>query len=118
MARWQSKLSGLRAAKRTKIDGISFASKAEAQVYAELKLRQAAKEITDLRPHPRFPLHAKGGGKVGTYVADFVYHENGGDVVIDVKPPKFSTPLAKWKMRHFEAEYGHIMTFRIYERKA
>jgi len=73
--------------RRTEIDGIVFASKAEAWRYAELRLRLAAGEIANLRLQPRYPLVVN-GVRVCTYVADFAYTDvlqGGGEVCEDVK---------------------------------
>lgn len=93
------------------VDGIRFASKAEARRYGELKLLEKAGEIADLELQPRFPLHAGPYGDlvnyhIGDYVADFRFWCNRGDgwVVEDVKGTE--TALFKWKRKHFEAEYS------------
>lgn len=64
----------------TVVDGIRFASKAEARRYGELKLLEKAGKIADLELQPRFLLIA---GVV--YVGDFAYREDGKRVVEDVK---------------------------------
>lgn len=69
---------------RTELDGIKFASKAEAKRYAFLKLRMRAKEITGLECHPAYDLTVN-GHKIGVYTADFRYVENGETIVEDVK---------------------------------
>lgn len=63
---------------RTTIDGITFASKAEARRYAELKMLEKAGEIKGLELQPRFRLMAPELGSgfdlhIGDYVADFRY---------------------------------------------
>lgn len=72
------------------VDGITFASKAEARRYQVLKAREAAGEIRDLELQPRFevlegfryrgkqiqPIH---------YTADFLYREGDELVVEEVK---------------------------------
>jgi hypothetical protein len=89
---------------RTEVDGISFASKREANRYAELKLLEKSGEISCLEMQKRFKLRA-GGKAIGSYVADFSYINRVEDwIVEDAKG--VSTPLYKWKKRHFEAEYG------------
>jgi hypothetical protein len=102
---------------RTEVDGYSFASKAEARRYSELKMLEKAGQITGLVLQPRFPLHVSHGSTrypVGSYVADFAYHrvEAGGKVlhhvIEDVKGMK--TPMYRWKKRHFEIEYNHAIT--------
>lgn len=100
----------------TEVDGIRFASKAEARRYAELRLLEQAGEIKQLECQPRFPLHGACAGapsmraKVGDYVADFQYREgpNGILVIEDVKGVK--TALYRWKKKHFEAQYGLTIT--------
>lgn len=68
----------------TEIDGIRFASKREAARYRELRLLERAGQITDLRLQVRYPLVVN-GVKIGRYTADFVYSENGAEVVEDCK---------------------------------
>lgn len=100
---------------KTVVDGITFASKAEARRYAELKLLEKAGEISDVKLQPRFELSVilapsgapiTGSVKViGEYVGDFSYWgHNIGCVVEDVKG--FKTPLYRWKKKHVEAQYG------------
>lgn len=73
-----------------------FDSKKEFNRYAELALMQRAGKISDLQRQVRFvliPAQYKDGKCVFrscTYVADFVYIENGEKVVEDVKG--FKTP--------------------------
>jgi hypothetical protein len=99
-------------AKRTVVDGITFASKKEAKRYGELKLLERGGRILGLELQPAFDLRAKGGGKVGVYRADFAYHEKvvGGTrwVVEDVKG--FKTPVYRLKKKHLEAQYGIQIT--------
>ena len=62
--------------KPTMVDGIRFASKAEAKRYGELKFLENIGNIQDLRLQPRYPLrHDVSGALVGTYVGDFAYTE-------------------------------------------
>jgi hypothetical protein len=102
---------------RTTVDGVTFASKAEARRYAELKLLEKAGEIHGLTLQPGFPLVAQSPleslpTKLGDYRADFLYcrcKKRGGGgkhtwVVEDVKG--FMTPLSRWKIKHCEAQYG------------
>jgi hypothetical protein len=95
-------------AQKTVVDGITFASKAEAARYGELRMLERGKAIRDLTLQPRFPLVVN-GRKVGTYVADFAYH--GADdvrVVEDVKGVR--TPVYLLKRKLFEALYGLTIT--------
>jgi hypothetical protein len=97
----------------TVVDGMRFASKAEAARYRELMQLGAAGLVQNLEFQPRFDLHVE-GVKVGTYVADFRYQERASatwasrfdwqDVIEDVKGVR--TPVYRLKKRMFEAEYG------------
>ena len=97
---------------KTTIDGITFASKAEARRYAELLLLQRAKRIHNLELQPSFDLKVVGAGgvvKIGRYVADFRYDlPTGEDVIEDVKGMK--TAIYKLKKKHVEAQYGITIT--------
>ena len=99
-------------AKRTELDGIMFDSKAEASRYATLKIIQKAGEISDLKCQPGYTLSAydEFGNvfDIGVYKADFEYTDaNGSLVVEDVKGGKATlTPLSRWKIKHFQAQYG------------
>jgi hypothetical protein len=88
----------------TIVDGIRFASKKEARRYSELKMLEKAGIIKSLRLQPRFDLTTPGGNKVGEYVGDFAYRQDGEAVIEDVKG--FRTPLYRWKKKHFEVQYG------------
>lgn len=96
-------------AKKTTVDGIVFASKAEAKRYGELKLLERAGLIRGLRLHPRFVLQEKNGAdRAIVYVADFSYLENAGGktVVEDVKGAQ--TTVFRMKAKLFRAKYPHI----------
>ena len=69
---------------RTTVDGITFASKREADRYAELKLELLAGEIDDLELQKPFSLDVN-GIHVCDYVADFVYKRDGLQIVEDAK---------------------------------
>ncbi len=107
----------------TTVDNIRFHSKAEARRYSELKLLEKAGQIRGLVCQPKFPLSAKVHDApvsviVGHYVADFEYErleiDEGGfsgrmrRVIEDVKGMK--TPLYRWKKKHFEAQYGLLIS--------
>jgi hypothetical protein len=70
--------------KRTEVDGVAFDSKREAGRWVELRLLERAGRISGLRRQVRFPLTVN-GQLVATYVADFVFEENGETVVEDAK---------------------------------
>ena len=89
-------------AKKCEIDGIKFASQAEGRRYTELKLLERAKGIKKLLLQVRYPLVVN-KVKICTYVADFVYWENGKEVVEDVKG--MILPIFKLKMKLMKALY-------------
>lgn len=98
----------------TLVDGVKFASKAEARRYVELKLLEKAGVISGLTLQPRFALVVQAADgtprTIGSYVADFAYSAGsrsgatGQAGVEDVKG--HATPLYKWKKKHVEAQYG------------
>lgn len=83
------------------VDGVRFASKAEARRYGELQLLVRAGQIVDLRLQPRYPLPA---GIV--YIGDFAYTEGGQAVCEDVKG--FSTQAFRLKARLMRELYPTI----------
>lgn len=96
-------------AKRTTVDGITFASRKEARRYGDLRLLERAGEIRGLRVQPRYPIIINGqpvkypSGRPLVYVADFSYYDvkRGATVVEDVKGIR-KTPRApgEKKPRH------------------
>ena len=101
------------------VDGIAFASKKEARRYGVLKAMEQAGQISNLQLQKEFvliPAHyepdtigKRGGiikGKVierkCSYIADFVYIENGELVVEDTKGMRTKDYVCKRKMMfHF-----------------
>lgn len=74
-------------AKKTVVDSITFDSKREAEVYADLKLLEKAGKISGFTRQRKFELIVN-GEIIGTYRADFAFidHEQDGRLrVIDVK---------------------------------
>jgi hypothetical protein len=68
----------------TKCDGFNFQSKLEADRWMQLRLLERAGQISDLRRQVEYWLIA-GDVLAAVYVADFVYVENGKEVVEDTK---------------------------------
>lgn len=72
-------------------DGMEFHSKKEGKRYEELKLMQGAGIISNLRCQVKYPLlpSQRKDGKVVergiSYIADFVYEQDGNVVIEDVK---------------------------------
>lgn len=99
----------------TIVDGIRFASKAEARRWQELQLLEKAHQITLLRRQPRFKIHGNDGRLICTYVGDFAYNEfpdlghNTGQqaVVEDVKGVETAT--FKLKAKLFRAAYPGVV---------
>lgn len=103
---------------KTEVDGIKFDSRKEARRYTTLKRLAGDNVIQALEIHPKFDLIALGGKLIGVYEADFSYIVNDSVIVEDVKGINKSktwrkgqrygtiSDLAKWKMKHFEIQYG------------
>lgn len=79
-------------AQKCKINGTTFDSRKEARRYAELQILLKSGQICDLQRQKKYiliPLQRDENGKLIereiSYVADFVYKENGKEVVEDVK---------------------------------
>lgn len=94
-------------------DGYTFDSLAEHRRYQELKLLQAAGEISDLAVHPVYELQPKfrRDGKTEraiTIVPDFCYTEDGRTVVEDVKSPATRTPAFEIKRKLFVYRFTDI----------
>ena len=100
-------------AKPQRIDGLYFASQAEARRYAHLVLSERAGIISDLDRQVRFPLVIN-GVKIGTYVADATYTNvaTGYRVVEDVKGA--ITPVYRIKRALMKA----LHNIEIYEVRA
>jgi hypothetical protein len=94
---------------KVKADGLTFDSKAEHRRYCELKLLQAAGEISTLSIHEPFPCHVA-GQLICTYEADFVYWAKGASsaTVEDVKGVK--TAVYRLKKKLVKAIYGIEIT--------
>lgn len=109
--------------KKITVDGITFDSKKEAKRYQELKMLERAGYIENLRNQVKYTLipaqretsttaitkgQNKGKMKPGkvlerevTYIADFVYEENGKTVVEDTKGFRTKDYILKRKMMLF-----------------
>lgn len=87
------------------IDGHTFASRAEAGRYIELKMMNREGSIVQLKLQPKFPITVE-GKKICTYIADFSYLDawSGKLTVEDVKGMK--TPVYRLKKKLVEALYG------------
>lgn len=96
-------------ARKTTVDGITFDSKREADRYLVLKGMEDDGLIEDLRRQvryelvPAFDVDGRHHRPV-YYVADFVYVEDGREVVEDVKGMR--TDVYKLKSKLFARRYG------------
>lgn len=96
-------------ARKTVIDGITFDSRREAARYLVLKSMEEDGTIENLRRQvhyelvPAFDVDGKHYRPVA-YVADFVYMEDGKEVVEDVKGMRTDTYRLKSKL--FARRYG------------
>lgn len=95
-----SKYGNVRAEAR---DGQMFASRKEQRRYDDLVLIQKSGEISGLKTQVRYPLVVN-KVKIGAYVADFVFSEDGKLVVEDAKG--YKTPVYKIKKLLMLALYG------------
>lgn len=90
--------------RKTTIDGITFDSAKEATRWAELRLLERAGQIFNLQRQvsftliPKQVLDGKTVERPVVYKADFVYTENGEDVVEDVKGVKTKEYIIKRKL--------------------
>ena len=104
--------------KKTCIDGIEFDSRKEACRYQELKLMERAGVIKDLKMQVKYVLipaqyetverYGKSGQRLKdgqkllekecSYIADFVYTENGKEIVEDTKGIKTKDYIIKRKL--------------------
>lgn len=90
--------------KKVTYDGIEFDSIKEARRYQELKLLLRAGAISDLRlqvPYELIPaqyINGKCVERAVKYIADFVYTENGKEVVEDAKGVRTDTYKIKKKL--------------------
>lgn len=96
-------------AKKTCVDGITFDSRREADRYLVLKSMEEDGAIENLRRQVRYelvPAFDVGGTSYRPvyYVADFVYRENGHEVIEDVKGMK--TDVYKLKSKLVAYRYG------------
>lgn len=85
------------------IDGYYFKSKKEARRYGTLKTLQMAKEISELKVHPKYPITIN-GKEICNVELDFSYKKDGNLVVEDTKG--MDLPISKLKRKMVNAVYG------------
>jgi hypothetical protein len=97
---------------RVEVDGVMFASKAEARRYEDLRRVEQAGEIRDLEPQPRYELQpgfVDGDGvrhRPVFYVGDFSYVEQGRIICEDTKG--MATDVYKLKIKLARYIYPHV----------
>lgn len=96
-------------AKPTIVDGVRFASQAEARRYGHLKMLERAGTICDLELQPRFPLWVN-AIKVCTYVGDFRYRFPGVSVPVVEDVKGVQTPIYRLKKKMLLAQDGITIT--------
>lgn len=92
-------------AKPTVVDGVRFASQAEANYYLTLKMLEKAGQVRDIELQPSFHLHVN-GVRIGQYRGDFRYYDKALDKTVVAEVKGIDLPLGRWKRRHAEAEHG------------
>lgn len=97
--------------RKVQIDRYVFDSVKEGKRYRELALLEQAGEISDLELQPKFLLQEsfRKNGKTYrsiSYIADFMYKQNGKTIVEDVKGIK--TDVFKLKLKLFEYKYPEL----------
>lgn len=94
--------------RKIEIDGCLFDSLKEARRYQELKLLQRSGEIQELTLQKRFELVPKcGKERAAHYIADFVYIDKEGCLVVeDVKSKATKTPAYILKRKLMNWSYG------------
>lgn len=94
---------------KTVVDGITFASKAEARRYSELKLLENAGAIKNLCLQPPYPCVVN-GKLICKYVADFIYWDTEKDCQVTEDVKGMPTPVYRLKKKLVEALHGITIT--------
>ena len=93
--------------KKIVVNGIEFDSQKEYKRYFDLKILERCGVIQNLQMQVPFVLIDKSKyGRAIKYVADFVYTENGKQIVEDVKSEATKTQFYKLKKRLMAERYG------------
>lgn len=105
-------------ARKVVLDGHTFDSSHEMNVYAELKILLDSGKIQDLVLQPRFELipsftRGKKKHRKTEYVADFMFIEGGKTVVVDAKSKVTEKEKTyRLKRKAFLYKYGDGVIFR------
>lgn len=97
---------------RTKVHGISFASKAEARRYLALKKLEESRIIWNLELQPRYELNVN-NHHVCTYIADFSFRAKGIDATIVEDVKGIETPVFRLKAKLFRILYPELAFFLV-----
>ncbi|MGO3751192.1 MAG: DUF1064 domain-containing protein [Peptoniphilaceae bacterium] len=105
-------------AKKTKVDGITFDSRKEANRYKELKLLERAGVIKSLELQPKFLLqeeYIKDGKTIKeiTYKADFMYYDGEKNKVVIEDVKGFKTDVYRLKKKLFEYKYKNLKIMEV-----
>lgn len=85
--------------RKTRVNGLTFDSKREANRYSELLLSERGGAINGLKTQVPFELIPKQDGERAVkYIADFVYEQDGRTVVEDCKGFKTKDYIIKRKL--------------------
>lgn len=111
-------------AKKTKVDGIEYDSKWEAQKGTELRRKEEMGLIKDLKRQVVFELQEGFTNNQGkkmrpiTYIADFMYFdcEMGKTVVMDTKSKATRTDAYMIKRKLFEYKYPEYIFIECYKK--
>lgn len=95
------------------VNGVWFASTLEADRFQELQLLERAGQISALKRQAKIPLVVE-GKKIGTYIADAIYIEDGKIIVEDAKGVETQIFKLKWSLA--KALYPSY-DFRIVKRR-
>ena len=102
------KPSKYRNVKKT-VDGIAFDSTKEARIYQDLKIREHAGEIADLKLQPKIVCQAN-GVHICDYKADFLYFDRKLDEYVWLDAKGFRTPVYRLKRKIVLALTGIAIT--------
>lgn len=108
---WGKKNPSKYHAQKTVVDGVEYDSKKESKRAQELEYLEKLGKIKNLQKQVRFILQDRYVNNEGrkirpiSYVADFVYEENGQKVVEDVKSPATRTQSYLIKKKMFQFKY-------------
>lgn len=96
-------------AKKVKLDGYTFDSKAEAKRYSELCLLRKVRAIDQFEIHPKFPIVIN-GVKVCTVILDFQYWDESLRTTVYEDVKGVDTPMSRLKRKLLKVVRGIDVT--------